>query len=181
MATLSGCKNEEIGHTRYEITAEYIPENRTLTGTAKVTFENATDNEISVLKFQMYPNAYRQDALYSPVSNAYKNAAYYAGESYGEMVVSSVHGSKNWEVMGEDANVLYAYLERSLYPGDKVVLDIGFMTKLAQVDHRTGVTENTVNLGNFFPILCGIKDGVLSKRFTIRTATPFTAIARITK
>ena len=107
--TLSGCKHEEIGYTRYEITAEYIPENRTLTGMAKVTFENNTDNEISVLKFQIYPNAYRQDALYKPISSAYTQSAYYVGESYGEMVVSSVHGSKNWEVMGEDENILYAY------------------------------------------------------------------------
>ena len=171
--TLSGCKNEEIGYTRYEITAEYIPENRTLTGMVKVSFENHTDNEISVLKFQMYPNAYRRDALYSPISTAYRGTAYYAGESYGEMVISSVHGSKNWEVMGEDENVLYAYLERSLFPGDKVVLDIGFMTKLAQVDHRTGVTKKTVNLGNFFPILCGIKDGGFSETVYYSDGDPF--------
>ena len=68
--TLSGCKNEENNHTRYEITAEYVPESRTLAGTAKVTFENGTDNEISVLKFQLYPNAYRQDALFKPLSTA---------------------------------------------------------------------------------------------------------------
>ena len=157
VATLSGCRKEENARTRYEITAEYVPENRTLTGAAKVTFENWTDNELSILKFQLYPNAYRKDALYSPVSSAYKSAAYYAGESYGEMVISSVHGSKGWEVMGEDENVLYVYLERALYPDDKVVLDIGFLVKLAEVNHRTGVTAHTVNLGNFFPILCGIK------------------------
>ncbi|MBE7079671.1 MAG: M1 family metallopeptidase [Clostridiales bacterium] len=170
---VSGCKNQENGYTRYEITAEYIPENRTLTGTTKVTFENGTDNEISVLKFQLYPNAYRQDALYSPISTAYKASAYYAGESYGEMVISSVHGSKNWEVLGEDENILYAYLERSLFPGDKVVLDIGFMTKLAQVNHRTGVTEHTVNLGNFFPILCGIKDGGFMETVYYSDGDPF--------
>ena len=173
LVTLSGCKNEGMGYTRYEITAEYIPENRTLTGTEKVTFENGTDSEISVLKFQIYPNAYRQDALYAPISTAYKSSAYYAGESYGEMVISSVHGSKNWEVMGEDENILYAYLERSLFPGDKVVLDIGFMTKLAQVNHRTGVTEKTVNLGNFFPILCGIKDGGFTETVYYSDGDPF--------
>ena len=120
LAVLSGCKNEEYNHTKYEIIAEYIPESGTLTGAVKVTFENSTDNEISLLKFQMYPNAYRQDALYLPISTAYKSSAYYAGDSYGEMVISSVHGSKNWEVMGEDENILYVYLERSLFPGDKV-------------------------------------------------------------
>ena len=158
ITTLTGCKKEEEVHSRYEITVEYVPENRTLTGTAKVTFENCTDSELSVLKFQLYPNAYRKDALYSPISSTYASSAYYAGESYGEMVISSVHGSKNWEVMGEDENILYVYPERSLFPGDKVVLDIGFMTKLAEVNHRTGITAHTVNLGNFFPILCGIKN-----------------------
>ena len=156
---LAGCKKSVNVHTRYEIIAEYVPENRTVTGVVKVTFENKTDNEISVLKFNLYPNAYRKDALYKPVSNAYEKSAYYAGESYGEIVISSVNGSKNWEVMGEDENILYAYLERPLYPEDKVVLDIGFMTKLACVNHRTGVTKNTVNLANFFPILCGFKNG----------------------
>ncbi len=158
-AFTSGCTQTEDTHTRYEITAEYIPENRTLTGAVKVSFENGEDKEISLLKFNLYPNAYRKDALYRPVSKAYEKSAYYAGESYGEIVVSSVNGSKNWEVMGEDENILYVYLERPLYPGDKVVLDIGFMTKLAEVNHRTGVTENTVNLANFFPILCGLKNG----------------------
>ncbi len=156
--TLSGCKKEEKIASRYEITAEYIPENKTLTGTAKITFENGTDNELSVLKFQLYPNAYRDDALYKPVSTAYASSAYYSGESYGEMVISSVHGSKNWEVMGEDENILYAYLEKPLFPGDKVVLDIGFMTKLANVNHRTGITAHTVNLGNFYPVLCGLRE-----------------------
>ena len=155
----SGCTNGESTYTRYEITAEYIPENSTLTGAVKVSFENGEDKEISLLKFNLYPNAYRKDALYRPVSRGYEKSAYYAGESYGEIVISSVSGSKNWEVMGEDENILYVYLERPLYPGDKVVLDIGFMTKLAKVNHRTGVTEKTVNLGEFFPILCGLKNG----------------------
>ena len=154
-----GCKNKTEGHSRYEIIAEYVPETKTLTGAVKFTYENTTEEEISLLKFQLYPNAYRQGALYRPVSETYASAAYYAGESYGEMVVSSVNGAKNWEVMGEDENVLYVYLTQSLYPGDKVVLDIAFMTKLANVAHRTGVTEKAVNLGNFFPILCGRKNG----------------------
>ncbi|MBQ7924648.1 MAG: M1 family metallopeptidase [Clostridia bacterium] len=154
-----GCSEETNVAGRYEINVEYAPESGMISGTEKCTFENTTDNELSVLKFQLYPNAYRENAVYKPVSAAVENAAYYAGESYGEMVISSVNGAKNWEVMGEDENVLYAYLERTLYPGDKVVLDIAFMVRLAKVNHRTGITENTVNLGNFFPILCGFKHG----------------------
>ena len=170
---LSGCKKQEKDRTRYEIIAEYIPENQTLAGTEKVTFINQTDNELSVLKFQLYPNAYRKDATYAPVSSAYASSAYYAGKSYGEMAISSVHGAKNWEVLGEDENILYAYLERPLYPGDKVVLDIGFIVKLAEVNHRTGVTKNTVNLGNFYPILCGIKGGGFVETVYYSDGDPF--------
>ena len=153
------CKKEQKVGSRYEITAEFVPETATVTGTVKVTFENLTDNELEVLKFQLYPNAYRKDALYAPVSKEVKNSAYYAGESYGEMVISSVNGAKGWEVMGEDENILYAYLPQALFPEDKVVLDIGFMVKLAKVNHRTGIAEKTVNLGNFFPILCAYQNG----------------------
>jgi len=173
LGVFSGCRKKENEATRYEITAEYVPENKTLTGTAKVTFENTTDGELSLLKFQMYPNAYRKDALYRPVSTTYASAAYYDGDSYGEMVISSVNGSKNWEVMGEDENILYVYLERSLFPGDKVVLDIGFMTKLANVNHRTGITKQTVNLGNFFPILCEIKHDGFAETVYYSDGDPF--------
>lgn len=167
------CGKTRNGDTRYEITAEYAPENKTLAGTVKVTFENDTSEPLSLLKFQLYPNAYRQNALYKPVSTAYAASAYYAGESYGEMTISSVHGSKNWEIMGEDENILYVYLERELYPDDKVVLDIGFLTKLANVEHRTGITENSVNLGNFYPILCPFENGGFVENVYYSDGDPF--------
>ncbi|MBO5411581.1 MAG: M1 family metallopeptidase [Clostridia bacterium] len=156
---VSACKSVGKSYAKYEITAEYAPENKTLAGVVKVTYENGGENALSVLKFQLYPNAYRKDAKYKPVSLTYQNEAYYAGESYGEMVISSVNGSKGWEVAGEDENILYVYLPQTLYPGEKTVVDVGFMTKLACVEHRTGIAKRTVNLGNCFPILCGEKDG----------------------
>ena len=55
LTTLSACENSVDVYTKYEIMAEYIPENRTLTGSMKVTFENQTDEEISLLKFNLYP------------------------------------------------------------------------------------------------------------------------------
>ncbi len=171
--TFSGCQKNSETRTRYEITAEYAPENKTLAGTAKVTFENGTGEALSVLKFQLYPNAYRKDALYRPVSSAFEDLAYYDGESYGEMVISSVNGSKNWEITGEDSNILSVYLERELYPGDKVVLDIGFLTKLANVAHRTGNTQKTVNLGNFYPILCHFEKGGFVENIYYSDGDPF--------
>ena len=168
-----GCSKKTEIRGRYEMNVEYSPENAMLTGTTKVVYENCGNNEISELKFQLYPNAYRKDAVYKPVSKTYESAAYYGGESYGEMVISSVNGAKSWEVLGEDENILCVELERSLYPDEKVVLDIGFMVKLAKVNHRTGVTKYTVNLGNFFPILCGEKNGEFVECAYYENGDPF--------
>lgn len=169
----AGCKKTPKPYTRYEITAEYAPENRTLAGTAKVFFQNGTDNAISTLKFQLYANAYREKALYSPISPSVRDVAYYAGESFGETAISSVNGSKSWEVVGDDENILEVELIETLYPGDKVVIDISFLTKLAAVAHRTGVTKKTVNLGNFFPILCGYASGSFYETNYFSIGDPF--------
>ena len=157
--SLSACQKEQNPHSRYEITAEYMPKSGTVTGTVKVRFENRTDNELSALKFQLYANAYRQNALYHPVPTSTQNAVFYKGESYGETNITSVNGAKNWEIDGEDENILCAYLEQSLFPGDEVVLDIAFRVKLAHAKHATGIAPRAVNLGNIFPVLCGIKNG----------------------
>ena len=130
-----------------------------LAGTVKVVYEHLLESETDLLKFQLYPNAYRQDSLYPPIAKGEENTAYYQGESYGEIVISSVNGAKNWEVMGEDENILYVRLPQSLFYGDKTVLDIGFMVKLANVNHRTGITPHTVNLSHFYPVLCAEKNG----------------------
>ena len=53
------------------------------------------------------------------------------------------------------------------------MLDIGFIVKLAEVNHRTGVTKNAVNLGNFYPILCGIKDGGFAETVYYSDGDPF--------
>ena len=49
-----GCKKEGDGYTKYEITAEYSPQNKAVSGAVKVTFENGQDKEISLLKCFSY-------------------------------------------------------------------------------------------------------------------------------
>lgn len=156
---LSACDKEEKVSCRYDLNVEYSPQTATVSGTVKLTFTNVYDQEISALKFQLYPNAYRENALYRAVSKTYEEAAYYEGESYGGISISSVNGAKSFEISGEDENILVAHLAESLFPDDSVTLDICFLTELASVKHRTGVGERSVNLGYFYPILCGWKDG----------------------
>lgn len=170
---LSACKQSINRGSRYEITAEYRDDARTLAGTVKVEFLNEYEKEISILKFDLYPNAYRKNALYKPVSESYFSSAYYAGESYGDITITSVAGGKNWSIDGEDENILTVDLLRPLSPNAKVTLDISFVTSLAKVNHATGVTPRAVNLGHVFPSLCIYRDGEFLEHTYTAFGNPF--------
>lgn len=146
-------KTKEEGISRYEITAAYDAEKCSLSGKTDFTFYNSTGNEIHDLSFNLWGNAYRKDALYKPLSENEKQA-YYAGESYGAMSVEKVEGCASWEVTGEDQNILSVALGDAVYPEQTVQVSITYTLDLAKVNHRTGVTKSTVNLGNFYPVLC---------------------------
>jgi hypothetical protein len=157
---LGGCKSKQKQKERtvYEITAEYVPAQSSLTGTVKVDFYNDSKVDLDVLKFELYPNAYRQGRLFSPIGYDVMAEAYYAGDSYGEIVVSSVLGGGNYEITGADKNVLSVRLVEPLAPEERITVDIGFSTRLAKINHRLGVTQSTVNFAGAFPVLCGLTD-----------------------
>lgn len=152
-APLAACapQNDEQSSI-YRITAQYDGGNA-LTGRVELDYFNDTDNALDSLCFNLWGNAYRQGAQYAPVSAEMNAQAYYNGESYGGMTITDAAGGQ-WQVRGEDENILEIALESPIYPDERAQVTIDYTLTLADVNHRTGVTENTVNLGNFFPILC---------------------------
>lgn len=152
---LTACKKtEERKRSHYSLTASYDGQSKTLSGVADFTYYNSTDNEISDLSFALWGNAYRQGARYSPVSEAQAQSAYYAGKSYGEQKVEKVENCAGWEICGDDENILNVTLDTPVYPDESANVRITYTLTLAEINHRTGVTQNTVNLGNFYPVLC---------------------------
>lgn len=160
--TLPACKKDGGDISCYDIFAIYNESDKTLTGTVDFDFYNYTDNELTDLKFNLYGNAFREDAIFKPVSDAYKSRAYYGGNSYGRMEIANVENCKGWNVGGEDQNILTVNLLSSVFPEQRVKVKISYTLYLANVNHRTGVTKNTVNLGNFYPLLCAYsKEGFI--------------------
>ena len=153
--TLTACNKDSDNKTSYDIFCIYEEETGTLKGTMNVDYYNDTDTEISDLKFNLYGNAFREGATYSPVSDTYKNRAYYAGESFGAMTVENVENCAGWNIAGEDENILVVNLLTPIYPEDNVVLTVEYTLTLAKVNHRTGICADTINLGNFYPVICG--------------------------
>ena len=74
--------------TTYAIDCEF--DGKTVSGTEKVEFYNATDNAFKELKFNLFANAFRKNAKYSPISAQYHYQAYKWGEDYGETEIPAV-------------------------------------------------------------------------------------------
>lgn len=143
--------------TKYTITAAYDAETRTLTAEMELNYKNDTDNALGDLRFHLFGNAYRQGAKYAPIPVQYYHKAYYDGMNYGSMTVTgaAVNGEAvAYTVGGEDENILIVPLAEALFPNERATVTIAFTVTLAKVNHRLGVGENTVNFGNFYPILC---------------------------
>lgn len=147
-----GCARGEVPRSVYDLSAEY--EEGTLTAELRFTYYNAEECAMPSLEFNLYGNAYREGAAFAPVSRSYRAKAYYNGESWGGMEITDVSPCAAWEVCGQDENILRVRLEDPVPPGGKAELTIGYTLRLAQVEHRTGIAQNSVNLGNFYPILC---------------------------
>lgn len=154
LITLPACSKKSEPISEYEIFAVYDKDNNSLTGSVGLDYYNNTPNEISALKFNLYGNAFREGSAYPPVPQSYENMAYYAGTSYGKLTVSEVENCAGWNIGGEDENILTVTLLTPVYPEENVKIKISYTLELAHLNHRTGVTQNTVNLGNFYPVLC---------------------------
>ena len=153
----SACAPQESARSVYAIEAEY--EDGTLRASMRFSFCNGTGEPLSALDFNLYGNAFREGALYPPVTPSSAEAAYWAGESCGEMKILSVSPCAGWEVCGEDENILRVTPEQELFPGEKAETEIVWELKLAEINHRTGISESAVNLGNFYPVLCVREEG----------------------
>ena len=154
--SLTACGRAE-GRNRYLINGEYFPEEGKLVATMQASILNNTDVALSALEFQLWPNAYRENAAYPPVTEPYLAAAYYGGASYGGITVSSCEGAE-FTVGGEDDTLLIATLPEELYPDERAELKFTFEVQLANINHRLGVGEHAVNLANFYPVLCTYSD-----------------------
>lgn len=170
----AGCKDNNSASTSYDISCEL--DGNKLTGIEKVEFKNFTDNTFKALKFNLFGNAFRQDATYKPIATQYISRAYYNGLSYGDMQINGVKvegDGVEFEICGEDKNVLSVPLKNELFPDESVCVEIEFTLNLATVIARTGVNANTINLGNFYPILCGIEDGAFYECLYYSSGDPF--------
>ncbi len=154
VSIFGGC-GKEPATTEYQINCEL--NGSEVIANESVDYYNGSSEVLSFIMFNLYPNAYRKGAKYPAVDKSYAHLAYYDGESYGEIDIISVKSRGqvlDYEITGEDQNILKVNLVQELFPSERVKIDIEFKVSLAKVISRTGITKKTVNLADFYPVAC---------------------------
>lgn len=151
---------DNLGYYKQEL--YYNLEEHVLEGKEVVGFYNYTDTVLTQAYLHLYPNAFRQGAKASVVSLANRDKAYPNGESYGEIKIESVSMGEIYlshKIGGEDENILIVEFGKEFFPDELIEFEIGFSVTLANVNHRLGYGDNTINLCNYYPIMCVYENG----------------------
>ena len=151
-------------------------EQMVLEGTQTIGFYNYTETTLEYVCLHLYPNAFRNGAKASVVSLANYDKAYPNGKSYGNIEIESVECGSNYleyEVCGEDQNILKVYFGKEVFVDELFEFEIGFSAVLPNINHRFGYGKNTINLCNYYPILCVYENGCFVEDLYNSNGDPF--------
>lgn len=156
-----GCfQTSEEKLTTYTLDATFDEEQNILSCEMKVDFVNNTDSALDKLCFFLYPNSFAENQ--KTVPNSYKNLAYPNGESFGNIQINSAYLGENsveFFLLEPNFNILTINLQNTLFPKESTQIGLDFDIKLANINHRLGYGENTINFGNFIPLVCVYEEG----------------------
>lgn len=139
----------------YEAQNTYVMEldiAENISGKQVLYFTNDIKDGLDELKFHLYANAYREDA----VNKAYKKSLL----KYGGIDVSSckADGADTAYSLNEDKNILTVKIP-SLKLKKKTEVAIDYVVTVPECNLRLGRYNNTLNLGNFYPVLAVYENG----------------------
>lgn len=162
---LVGCGQNAEKLSSYQISATYDDDAKSLQCAQSVEYVNSSDNVLNEVCFFLYANAF--DEGQKVVSTSYTTRAYPNGESFGNIEFSSVEvgGTVAQFSISESGAILTVALVEELFPNEAVTIDMEFCVNLANIRHRLGYGNSTVNFGNFFPIACVYENGFVKNEF----------------
>ena len=116
-----GCSANKNARSSYYV--EVSLDGTTLSGSETVEFYNSSESVIQELKFNLFANAFRKGAKYSPIAPQHTSRAYPNGINYGEMTITSVKSGSNaldFSICGQDENILSIELDAEIFPEERV-------------------------------------------------------------
>lgn len=164
--SLVGCKESKLDKasknlSTYSMDITYN-DDHTLTVTQSLDYHNHTDTSLENLALHLYPRSFREGSLSSVVSKLNYSKCYYKGASYGDIEVTKIKlngEEKEVDLIGDNSDILNVKLDENLSPDSSVNLYLEYTVTLPNINHRFGYGEDTINVANFYPIMCMYEDG----------------------
>ncbi len=165
---LSACKKKDNlkeickDLTTYSINLEVDTEEKKVKAQQTVNYINHTNSILKTIKFHLYPQFFEEGGTEYIISQTKMNNAYPNGMSYADFNVTRVKVEETESsIQFENVldSILCVNLNKSLMPDESVEIFIEYNFVLPNCCHRFGYGENTLNLGNFYPIACVFEEG----------------------
>ena len=166
--TFFGCFNKSDleliakDKSQYNMQLTYNDIEHTLSAEQTVRYVNNTGKVLTNLCFHLYPNFFSSGATNKPVSSLDIQKAYPNGFSEGNVTIKKVlvnNKNANYEIAGEDQNILDIKFNIALQPTALHEIYIKYVVGIPNVLHRFGYSDVATNLANFYPIACVFENG----------------------
>ena len=141
---------------KYIIDVIFDEESKRLMCNQNIEYVNNTNIALDKIYFHIYPNAFSKEE-FAPFEKDEMNQAYPNGFNEGYIDIKNVLNNNNkleYEITGEKNDVLEVNIGRQLKPGEKISIDMKYNVKIPNSEGRFGYGENTINITNWFPIVC---------------------------
>jgi hypothetical protein len=139
--------------SRYDIEVIFNPDEKTLSACQKITVKNNCERELDELYFHIYPNAYKTKES-APFPKSEMEPAYPNGFSSGRINIKKIISEDVETQYDVDDTILKVRMSKPMIPGQQVNIEIQFDDILPNCLGRYGYGETTINLANWYPILC---------------------------
>ena len=162
--------------TSYEINLNINTENKTVVANQTVDYINNTNSILKTIKFHLYPQFFEQGATEYIVPSTNMNSAYPNGMSYADFNVDRVQVDDQEKTVvydNEFDSILCVELNSSLMPDERASVYIEFSFTLPNCYHRFGYGENTINIANFYPVVCVFEDSQFNTNGYNANGDPF--------
>jgi len=163
---LTGCKSNELDKVSKDLNTYNLEiaynDDHTLNVKQTLNYINKEDTPLENLMLHLYPRSFRQGASASVVSSLNYNKCYYNGISYGDLEISALKVNeidKDIIITGNDDDILDVKFDTPLNTNENTNIYIEYKVTIPNINHRFGYGEDTINLGNFYPVACVYEDG----------------------
>ena len=157
----------------YDLKARLVPATKTIEATGTLVWTNDSETAVSELPFHLYMNAFKSNRTTFMKESGGLHRGFESGkDEWGKIDVGRIGIAGGADLAGtmaflrpddgnpDDQTVMQVTLPAPVGPGERIVLEIAFTTRLPRVFARSGYSGKFYMVGQWFPKIGVLRNGV---------------------